>query len=83
MSNFSIFFLLTAATFDHKNNDCFVLAILSHGEEGYIWGTDAMIYINDLIDLFKGTTCPSLAGKPKIFFIQVIMTVCVLSRLGI
>lgn len=62
--------LREADKFDHENSDCFVLAILSHGEEGYIWGTDARISINGLIDLFKGTTCPSLAGKPKIFFIQ-------------
>lgn len=62
--------LQEAAKFDHKNSDCFVLAILSHGEEGYIWGTDTRISINGLMDLFKGTTCPSLAGKPKMFFIQ-------------
>nr|XP_034311529.1 caspase-7 [Crassostrea gigas] len=62
--------LQKAAKLDHRDNDCFICAILSHGGDGYIWGTDRMIPINDLIEPFKGNECLSLAGKPKIFFIQ-------------
>ncbi|XP_028621689.1 caspase-8 [Grammomys surdaster] len=56
---------------DHKNKDCFICCILSHGDKGVIYGTDgkeASIY--ELTSYFTGSKCPSLAGKPKIFFIQ-------------
>lgn len=62
--------LQKAAELDHRDNDCFTCAILSHGEDGFIWGIDRMIPINDLMEPFKGNKCLSLAGKPKIFFIQ-------------
>ncbi|XP_062591288.1 caspase-7-like [Saccostrea cucullata] len=62
--------LKKAASEDHSNNDCFTCAILSHGEDGLIWGIDRLIAINDLLEPFKGNKCLSLAGKPKIFFIQ-------------
>ncbi|ESO89044.1 hypothetical protein LOTGIDRAFT_106792 [Lottia gigantea] len=54
----------------HDNNDCFMCAMLSHGEEGTIYGFDGPIEIQRLIEPFKGHNCRSLAGKPKIFFIQ-------------
>lgn len=56
---------------DHKDKDCFICCILSHGDTGIIYGTDgkeAPIY--ELTSYFTGSECPSLAGKPKIFFIQ-------------
>ncbi|XP_078319668.1 caspase-7-like [Crassostrea virginica] len=62
--------LKKAADSDHRDNDCFACAILSHGEDGFLWGIDRMIPINDLMEPFKGNKCLSLAGKPKIFFIQ-------------
>ncbi|XP_034353039.1 caspase-8 isoform X2 [Arvicanthis niloticus] len=58
-------------TIDHKNKDCFICCVLSHGDKGIIYGTDgkeACIY--ELTSYFTGSKCPSLAGKPKIFFIQ-------------
>lgn len=55
---------------DHTNADCFACAILSHGEEGYVYGCDNRIEIDRLVAPFKGHKCRSLAGKPKIFFIQ-------------
>lgn len=56
---------------DHNGKDCFVCCILSHGDKGIIYGCDgqeAPIY--ELTSYFTGLKCPSLAGKPKIFFIQ-------------
>nr|XP_054535200.1 caspase-8 isoform X12 [Pan troglodytes] len=56
---------------DHSNMDCFICCILSHGDKGIIYGTDgqeAPIY--ELTSQFTGLKCPSLAGKPKVFFIQ-------------
>ena len=59
---------------DHNynmNSDCFVCAILTHGEEGYVFGVDAKIETKQLLEPFKGNNCGSLVGKPKIFIIQV------------
>jgi len=55
---------------DHSDADCFVCAILSHGEEGVVYGTTGTVKLNSLVDNFKGDNCPTLVGKPKIFFIQ-------------
>ncbi|NXS11727.1 CASP8 protein, partial [Neodrepanis coruscans] len=56
---------------DHRNRDCFVCFIFSHGEKDKIRGTDnAFVNIKDLVLCFSGSNCPSLAGKPKLFFIQ-------------
>nr|QLI42792.1 caspase-3-like protein [Onchidium reevesii] len=56
--------------YDHSRSDCFVCVILTHGEEGYVYGTDGKIPIDDLVYPFKGHNCKTLAGKPKLFFIQ-------------
>ena len=56
---------------DHSQYDCFVCCLLSHGENGGIFGTDCeLVEIQDITALFKGVACPSLASKPKLFFIQ-------------
>ncbi|XP_053406745.1 caspase-3-like isoform X2 [Mercenaria mercenaria] len=55
---------------DHSECDCFVCVILSHGEEGVVYGTDKIVDIKELTQKFKGDVCPSLVGKPKIFIIQ-------------
>ncbi|XP_062972250.1 caspase-10 isoform X2 [Elgaria multicarinata webbii] len=54
-----------------KDRDCLVCCILSHGESGKIYGTDAcLISIRDLMSYFTANRCPLLAEKPKLFFIQ-------------
>lgn len=58
------------ATKDHSECDCFVCVILSHGEEGVVYGVDKTVEIKELTSYFKGDRCPSLVGKPKIFIIQ-------------
>ncbi|KAM9123481.1 caspase-8-like isoform 2-T3 [Pangshura tecta] len=56
---------------DHSNMDCFICCLLSHGEKGKVRGTDwNSAAIKDLVSCFTGSRCPSLAGKPKLFFIQ-------------
>lgn len=59
-----------AAAKDHRDADCFVGVILSHGEKDKIYGVDGPIETNDIFQYFKGFACETLAGKPKIFFIQ-------------
>jgi len=53
---------------DHKDCDCVGVAVLSHGDQGVLYGIDHTIEIDKLIEPFK--LCPSLAGKPKLFFFQ-------------
>ncbi|NXG71467.1 CASP8 protein, partial [Baryphthengus martii] len=56
---------------DHKDRDCFVCCILSHGKKGIIYGVDGQeVPIQELTTSFTGQNCRSLAGKPKVFFIQ-------------
>ncbi|XP_072473373.1 caspase-8 [Notamacropus eugenii] len=55
----------------HKGQDCFVCCLLSHGDRGTIYGIDGEeVAIRDLTSYFFSSNCPSLAGKPKVFFIQ-------------
>ncbi|XP_012380770.1 caspase-8 [Dasypus novemcinctus] len=56
---------------DHSNKDCFICCILSHGDKGIVYGVDGQeVSIYELTSYFTGLKCPSLAGKPKVFFIQ-------------
>ncbi|XP_076746771.1 caspase-3 isoform X1 [Maylandia zebra] len=62
--------LLDASKEDHKNNASFVCVMLSHGDEGVIYGTDGCEKFDTLVQCFKGKQCKGLVGKPKLFFIQ-------------
>ncbi|NWS06944.1 CASP8 protein, partial [Motacilla alba] len=56
---------------DHEDKDCFVCCILSHGKKGIIYGVDGQeVSIRELTTSFTAQNCTSLAGKPKVFFIQ-------------
>ncbi|KAG8431841.1 hypothetical protein GDO86_019747 [Hymenochirus boettgeri] len=62
--------LRTVAQQDHGDSACFACILLSHGDEGLIYGTDGAMPIKVLTTLFRGDNCKSLVGKPKLFFIQ-------------
>lgn len=55
---------------DHSQRASFVCVLLSHGDEGVIYGTDGCEKFDTLISCFKGNRCRTLVGKPKLFFIQ-------------
>lgn len=56
---------------DHKDRNCFICCILSHGESGAVYGTDEkLVPIRMLTSHFTAKQCPQLAAKPKLFFIQ-------------
>jgi hypothetical protein len=55
---------------DHSDADCFACVILSHGDNGVIYGTNGTMKLDEIVTMFKGDNCTSLAGKPKLFFIQ-------------
>lgn len=45
--------------------------MLSHGDKGCVYGADEMtVSITDVIHPFISSRAPTLAGKPKLFFIQ-------------
>ena len=44
---------------------------MSHGTENKIYARNARYDIEDLWEPFTADKCPGLAGKPKLFFIQV------------
>ena len=64
-------FHFSAASHNHKDADCFMMFVLSHGEEGTLYAKDAPYKPDRLWTPFTADQCPSLAGKPKMFFIQV------------
>ncbi|KAJ8258099.1 hypothetical protein GJAV_G00193150 [Gymnothorax javanicus] len=63
---------------DHSNYDCCVVIILSHGTEashsrfpGAVHGVDGpSVPVQNITNYLNGKHCPSLQGKPKLFFIQ-------------
>jgi hypothetical protein len=56
---------------DHREYDCFVCCILSHGGLGLVYGTNGKpVKIKDLTTSLTPSRCPTLANKPKLFFIQ-------------
>ncbi|XP_035683071.1 caspase-3-like [Branchiostoma floridae] len=56
---------------DHSNYDCFVCCIMSHGTSSKVFSSnDVGIDICELMKHVKMERCPSLKGKPKLFFIQ-------------
>ncbi len=81
------FDLISAAKRDYKDCDCFLFILSSHGTFAQaadkenpgavsvtydvVQATDGQLPLPMLLDNFKASNCPSLAGKPKLFFIQV------------
>ena len=57
---------------DHSQSASLVCVLLSHGDEGVFYGTDKHVELKVLTGMFRGDRCKTLAGKPKLFFIQVI-----------
>ncbi|XP_038574565.1 caspase-8-like [Micropterus salmoides] len=52
-------------------DDALVVCVLSHGEKGCVYGTDEKeVSLQELTQLFISERAPTLAGKPKLFFIQ-------------
>ncbi|XP_020506529.2 caspase-9 [Labrus bergylta] len=63
---------------DHSLYDCCVVIMLSHGTEvshsrfpGAVYGVDGQfVTVQCITNYLNGQHCPSLQGKPKLFFIQ-------------
>ncbi|XP_038134764.1 caspase-8-like [Cyprinodon tularosa] len=56
---------------DFSTEDAFVLCVLSHGGNGFVYGTDEKeVKLEQLTEPFSNMKAPTLLGKPKLFFIQ-------------
>ncbi|CAB1328532.1 unnamed protein product [Coregonus sp. 'balchen'] len=56
---------------DHSQMDCLVCCVLSHGQQGCVYGVDGQkVSVRELTGPFSGLKCSSLRDKPKLFFIQ-------------
>lgn len=55
---------------DHSKRSSFICVLLSHGDEGVIFGTNGPVDLRKLTSFFRGDYCRSLTGKPKLFIIQ-------------
>lgn len=58
------------AILDHSGFGSFVLCFMSHGDDGILYAKDEMFPSQDLFRWFYSSRCPSLEGKPKLFFLQ-------------
>ena len=56
---------------DHSKHEMFAVVILSHGNEGILYGYDSAYPAHKMWEPFTADKCPSLVGKPKMFFLQV------------
>lgn len=56
---------------DHSRNDCLVVFVLTHGQDGQVHAHDVTYKPSSLWNQFSADKCRTLAGKPKMFFIQV------------
>ncbi|CAH0720685.1 unnamed protein product, partial [Brenthis ino] len=63
-------YLQEVSQMDHTENDCMLIAVLSHGEMGMLYAKDTHYKPDTLWYYFTADKCPTLAGKPKLFFIQ-------------
>ncbi|XP_010209837.1 PREDICTED: caspase-2 isoform X1 [Tinamus guttatus] len=56
---------------EHRDVDSCIIALLSHGVEGGVYGTDGkLLQLQEAFRLFDNANCPNLQNKPKMFFIQ-------------
>lgn len=57
---------------DHSNCDCLVVVIMTHGSPNKVYAKDDAYDVKLLWNKFTPESCPSLTGKPKLFFVQVV-----------
>lgn len=57
----------------HQDKDSFVCVLVSRGGSQSLFGVDRTqsgLSLDQIRRMFRGDACPSLLGKPKLFFIQ-------------
>uniref|UniRef100_A0A182JU73 Caspase n=1 Tax=Anopheles christyi TaxID=43041 RepID=A0A182JU73_9DIPT len=64
----SVLFLLACE--DHSKCDCLLVMVMTHGDEDVLYAYDGPYSVDKLWESFMGNACPTLLGKPKLFFVQ-------------
>ncbi|XP_026285621.1 caspase-2 isoform X1 [Frankliniella occidentalis] len=62
--------ILEVASDNHSDRDCLFIAVLSYRQQAYLCAKDGFFNLDSLWTPFFADSCPTLAGKPKIFFIH-------------
>lgn len=68
--------LKAASRYDHSDCDSLIVVFMSHGKHDektnkeYVFARDREVLTSQLWENFTAENCPTLAGKPKMFFIQ-------------
>ncbi|XP_064117266.1 caspase-1-like [Macrobrachium nipponense] len=68
--------LKEASQYDHSDCDSLIAVFMSHGKRDkisnkeYVYAWDGEVLTSQLWENFTAENCPTLAGKPKMFFIQ-------------
>ncbi|KAK4875895.1 hypothetical protein RN001_012317 [Aquatica leii] len=62
--------IIAASGRDHSDYDCFIMVVLTHGDPGILYAKDRVYQYENLWVPFSDKNCPTLVGKPKLFFIQ-------------
>lgn len=65
-----IYELKQVAKEDHSNNDCLLIAFMTHGTGEALASYNRDFELESVIDIFSDARCPTLKGKPRIFLIQ-------------
>lgn len=56
---------------DHSEKDCLLVAVMTHGEENnLLHAFDSIYSLEQITSAFSDEYCPSLRGKPRLFFFQ-------------
>ncbi|XP_050072681.1 caspase-like [Anopheles maculipalpis] len=58
------------ASEDHSEGDCLLVMIMTHGDDDVLYAYDQPYKVDILFEHFMGDACPTLLGKPKLFFVQ-------------
>jgi len=65
-------FCYAVSKMDHGQYDCFLLALITHGDDGgTFYGSDGKAFTLEML-MAPIKRCRTLAGKPKICILQVI-----------
>ena len=68
--------MLLVAEKNHSDSDCLLIVIMTHGDDGMLYAYDGGYQFDWIWSCFTSDRCPTLAGKPKLFFIQVGLFPC-------
>ncbi|KAJ3660714.1 hypothetical protein Zmor_005150 [Zophobas morio] len=62
--------LIKVSRMDHTDSDCLAIVVMSHGNNGKLYARDREYPTRTIWEYFTANNCPTLAGKPKLLFVQ-------------